>query len=329
MNSKANKNLFTGIMVVSLLILVAGIATYVMQSRDSEQIVQNEPSTSAELQQYEVGDSQVRITTKRGPDSDITDLDSEMRKKLDQSNEYVEQILGDRGLDELMLVDPDTVEKLLEEYGTLANLYAALSDEKRLQLIDYMLLTNQMRDNLEELLAMEENSDIRAFMISRVFPSGSANVQNNLFGTKDMELVGILDKPTETPIGSNEWIARMKLANLVDQEYALKWAQDASLAHPDDPHVMARAATLTLKIGSSVDNVSASDIREAEDYLRNNLPVGQGQEITADERVSAYYALYFSEDRGNTLDFFNEIVQTETDQRAQGVLNELIGLLER
>lgn len=310
--------------VVTIVIIIA-----LVTSNNSSEIKENDAPVQnvADTQQSETEKAKAFDILKRDEDFDITKVPEE-NKEIAKNFRPAEEVLPEAlSLEEENLFDPQTVERLVDEFGSYAELYRALGDAQRQELIDFLNLKNELRDNIGELLEIEQNSDNRAFMLVRVLPDNTyGDDDENLFDTVDRDLINILDRPTETPIGDSEWIARMHLAQLTDQEYAMEWVRDASIAHPDNPGVNFIASTMTMKIGASIEGVSSGERLEAQQFLQDTLLGDQANSIPPDSRTSAYYGLYWADDKQATLNFYRERLNYEDNENAR---NTLLGLITR
>lgn len=260
----------------------------------------------------------------------ITKLTEEGEKIRKQEAEETVSNEAELSLEEVDLFDPEIVGLLVEKYGSYADLYRLLNSEQRQNLVDFLQLTNELRDHFGPLMEVEQDSDLRAFMLVRVLPNSlGISGGGDLLDTTDRELIAILDQPTKTEINPDEWIARMHLANLIDPEYALNWTRDAAVAYPEDLQTNFTASTFTLKIGATVDSVSSREREIAEDFLTTNLSGENAEKISSDDRISAYYGLFFSENQDKSLKFFKERLVNESDSKAKGILEGLISMMEQ
>lgn len=237
----------------------------------------------------------------------------------------------DPSLAEEDLLDDDTVARLLERFGSYGELYKALTPAQREELIDWLQSEEKLRENLAEILPVERDSDLRAYLLRRVEPQGfwegDENSEDEDF--VDTEMIALLDRPTDTPIKPEEWMARTDLAVITDMEYALTWTREAKRAHPEDLQVGMQAASMTMIIGASVDGVSKSEAQGAEEYLRSALAGEQAASLSSDEKVKAYHALYWAEDKEGARDWFRTQLAAEQDPRARQTLENLLARIER
>ncbi len=248
-----------------------------------------------------------------------------------QPVELTDRNAQDLTLYEEDLLDDDVVARLLEEFGSYAAIYEAVTPAQREELIDWLSGEEQLREYVGDLLPLERDSDLRAYMVRRVEPKGFWDGDENADDEDyvDSDLIAILDRPTDTPINAEEWMARTDLANLIDYDYTLQWTREARLAHPDDLSVNLQSASLTMTINSSIEGVSAGEVAAAEDYIRDSFTGPRAGEMTSDERVRGYFSLYWSEDRENTRDFYRERLEDEDDPRARQTLESLLDRLDR
>lgn len=324
-----NKKRVIGIVAGVLLLLI--IALSINQYRKNQRILDSEDvATSTDsLNRQNASNKTVRPRTEVNKKPSITDLSGEGEAIREKNIEDLNKLDVDFSLVDADLLNPDVVAQLLEKYGSYPELYRVLSEDQRQQLIDFLQLKNELRDHIGPILAMEENSDLRTFMLFRVMPNSfGINGGGDLLDTTDRELISILDQPTLSDISPNEWIARMQLANLVDAKYALNWTRDAGTTYPEDLQVNVTAATLTMKIGATVDSVTTSERDNAEKYLTTSLLSEKANEIAPDDRISAYYSLFWSTDGSKSLDFYRQRLEQETDSKAKGILQGLISMLE-
>lgn len=308
-----------GVMIIAAIFLSRGNGT-------------DDPSGSEDVasgQQNRVSGSQENIIISEKADFDITEAPAEVATKEEIREQNI-SVYGEKlSFEDLSLLDPDTLDRLLEEYGDYASIYALMNLEQRQELIDVLNLKDQLREQLGPLIAIEENSDMRAFMLVRVLPDMTiGDNDSDLFNTVDRDLLAILDRPTNTTIEGPEWIARMHLSNITDQGYALDWVRDASVAHPDNQEVNFVASSLTLKIGASIEGVTDRERAEAENYLKDTLLGDTSEQISPDDRTAAYYNLYWGENKEETLNFYREKLASETDPNAIRTLQGLIDRIE-
>lgn len=229
------------------------------------------------------------------------------------------------------LLDDDTVKRLHDRFGSYGELYKAISPAQREELVDWLDGEELLRTHLGEILPIERDSDLRAFMLRRVEPKGTweGDEHANDEDYVDTELIALLDKPTDTPIKSEEWQARTDLAVLTDYEYALSWTREAKRAHPDDLSVGLQAASSTMIIGASIEGVGPTETQDAEKYLRESLSGEQAAKLSSDEKKKGYYGLYWSADKEATRDWFRSQLAKENDPQARLTLENLLARLER
>ncbi len=237
----------------------------------------------------------------------------------------------DLSLYEEDLLDDDVVARLHEEFGSYSALYAAITPTQREELIDWLSGEDMLREEVGTLLPIERDSDLRAYLLRRVEPKGFWDGDEHADDDEyvDADLIAILDNPTDTAINSEEWMARMDLATLIDPEYALQWTRESRLAHPDDMSVNMLAATHTMTLASSIEGVTAGETAAAENYIRETFTGPRAGELTSDERVKGYYALYWSPDREETREFYRGRLEHEDDPRARQTLEGLLERLDR
>jgi len=223
--------------------------------------------------------------------------------------------------------DPDVVAKFLEEYGTIGDLYRAAPKESREELIDYLIDQEQLRAELASILPAEEDSAMRSYILDRVEPDGffDSEREEDLDNPEiDDELIALLENPTATPIGREEWLSRMELAHLIDDQYALNWVRDGLDVFPGDKDVALLAHALTLTIGATLGNLSNEELNQSSDYLYSTLGGAAFATYNSDQRIRAYYALYWVPDRASSAAFYTATLAVESDPRARDVLTGLI-----
>jgi len=223
--------------------------------------------------------------------------------------------------------DPEVVAKFLEEYGSIGDLYRAAPKESREELIDYLIDQEQLRAELASILPAEEDSAMRSYILDRVEPDGffDSEREEDLDNPEiDDELIALLENPTATPIGREEWLSRMELAHLIDDQYALNWVRDGLDVFPGDKDVALLAHALTLTIGATLGNLSNAELNRSSDYLYSTLGGAAFATYNSDQRIRAYYALYWVPDRSSSAAFYTATLAVETDPRARDVLTGLI-----
>ncbi len=235
-------------------------------------------------------------------------------------------------LEQADLLDWGITSKLIKKYGSAAELYQNLPEDKKGDLITSLWMEDKLRDEIANLLPLESDSAVRADMIMqttpRDFASDSEELDENGEPKKDKELMDLLDKPTNTPMDAQEWLARLQLASELDNEYALKWIQDAKNTCPDKTDVMMKASSLTLRIGEETGEVNEREMKDAEEYVWLTLHQNNGSAVSADQRIEAYYALLWGPNRSRSLDFYRQQLQWEPDAQARNTLSQLISLME-
>lgn len=313
--------------IVGSTIILVGLLLFIQSNRGSR--------TTPEKDSKKVVVAPTRTPAVQSGNTELRDpyginaLPEDMQQSKAKTDDFFQKVEPERSLDEEDLFDPETLARLVAEYGGIPELYKALSEEQRMSLIDSLNLTDTLRDHIAGILPLEQSTDIRSFMLFRVQPntfgvSDDPQLQEDV----DYELMAILDQPTASPIGADEFIARMDLGTFMDSEYGLNWVRSAAAAYPEEMNVSVKAAELTLKIGATVDSVSSQERQQAQNHLMETLLAKESEKLPATERVSAYMGLYWSEDKKAALDFFKERLPLETDSKAQGKLQELIQRLE-
>jgi len=321
------------IYLITALMIIVGIAIVVQSRRPGPRIV---PATVAE----EAKKTPVRVAAEDSrerkpvtaatlaptPDSNATAKAAGPEQVVDELKEYMQNL----PLDEQDLLDWENVERLRDKYGSFTELYKVLDAEKRENLITMLWDKELLREELPNLLPLENNSDIRASIFAQVYPKGLWD-EPTLEGEKpiDKELMAIMEAPTKSAIGREEWLRRLDVANLITEEYGLKWARDAAANSPNDPGIQTAAATTVLRNSQALDNPDPAETKKAEDYLKKMLGEDGGQKVTSDQRAQSYYALYYGTDKNATLATYRNQLGFENDDQNQRVLNDLIRMIER
>jgi hypothetical protein len=227
------------------------------------------------------------------------------------------------------LLDTEDLAKLLEAYGSFEELYRAADGDQRLALAMYLAHEDAMRDYIGPLLAIEADSDMRAFLLMRTLPEGYFDEPDpeNPF-PRDDDLMRILDSPMETPIELDEWMARMELALDLDYEYALRWVRDGQRLFPDNPEMQLLASTMLVNLGASLGTLSDTEVRAAEQSLYNSLSGPGAEQFTPGQRMRGYWALVFAQDRARTREFFNQRRAQETSPQVRDLLDNLLRQLD-
>lgn len=230
---------------------------------------------------------------------------------------------------EYNLLDTEDLAKLLEAYGSFEELYRAADGEQRLALAMYLAHEDAMRDYIGPLLALETDSDMRAFLLMRTLPEGYFDEPDpeNPF-PRDDDLMRILDGPMETPIELDEWMARMELALDLDYDYALRWIRDGQRLFPDNPEMQLLASTMLVNLGASLGTLSDTEVRTAEQSLYNSLSGPGAEQFTPGQRMRGYWALVFAQDRTRTREFFNQRRTQETSPQVRDLLDNLLRQLD-
>ncbi len=323
-----NKNLNLAIIAVVVL-SVSVVLTIFLTVKPGDVVVEDptflvQPRAVNRTETFQNGNTSHPGTTKsipspglvRGYDETVQiNPDYELSQKLDLADED--------------LLETETVNRLLLVFGSYEELYKAIGTLQREDLIDYLVREEQLRDEVAHLLPVEKDTETRAFMLRRVLPEGLFDSSTGDDEPIDRELMALLDQPTDSAIGPEEWLARMDLAEILDPKYALDWTRDAQKAHPGNPDVGIHAASMTMTIGMSVDDVSKEEREQAESRIINYLSNSTPDQFNASQRKRAYMALYWSDDKEGTRDFFQTRLESESDYDVRRILENLIARLDR
>ncbi|MDK2971183.1 MAG: hypothetical protein PWP23_938 [Candidatus Sumerlaeota bacterium] len=224
--------------------------------------------------------------------------------------------------------DPAKLEELLEEFGSIEGLYAAAPADIRQQLVNYLLYTGELREHLADILPIETDSLARADILMKVTPEGFFDPENEGNIPIDRELISLLDSTMPTPITEDEWLARMELARLIDPDYAMEWAREADDVFPTSDPVKINAAATTLMLSGAGADVSDSERREAESYLFAQMSSPSWQDTDSNDRIQAYYGIYWATDQDRARQIYESALETEDEGEARDVVENLLTLLE-
>lgn len=333
---------------VFLLIVIAavacGIALWVVHPRQSSlpapgPPVSTEPANPQALSQSPIEPQETQSSASSEPNESTTSgtfaaspSDAVPAKAAAASPEASPEKPG-----ELFLSD-DEIAAAIRDKGGVAPVYLAASTSHREDIIDYLMSQDKLRDALPTLLPLENDSSLRAYMLERTIPKGyfdeaappSASgpgsqiepaTEESTAPPVDKDLEDLLDSPTSTPMNPEEWIARMDLALQTADAFGLQWARKARDEGPSDPGVQALASTTILNLAQSDPSVTADERSRAEQTLFDTLGAGS---VDPDQRIRAYYALYFAPDRNQARDFLDQRRSVETDPRARRTIEQLL-----
>lgn len=231
-------------------------------------------------------------------------------------------VLGGRDV-----MDPDDLAMLLHEFGGWSELYKAATADERGDLIVALDMGDGVRTQIEGLLPAETDSDLRAMMISRTDPEGFFD-EGAEDAPVDEELVALLRAESATPVGREEWIARMQVAALAQEEFGVEMTRKAIAGHPDDAEVRLWASVLQLTLNRMVEGVSPQEVAAAEGFLYSRL-ASDSAGFSAQQRIQGYGALVFSSDPMVARDFLKDRMESETDAQARAALQQLVSALDR
>jgi hypothetical protein len=268
---------------------------------------------------------------------------------------------ADNPSEELFLSD-DEIAAAIQEKGGVVPVYAGASASHRQDIIDYLMAEEQLRDNLPALLPLETDTALRAYMLERTIPKGyfddaksvpmgtdlaggtgeasrSPDTPETAFDASavvddaseaasaaiDGELQALLDQTPSTPINADEWLARLDLALMTDDAFGLAWARKAREEASGDVSVQALAASILLNLAQGDSTITDDEQQRAQQILTDSLAsAGSAGTIDPNQRIRAYYALYFAPERVEARDFLTKQRALETDPRALQTLNQLL-----
>lgn len=320
--------------LITALMVIVGIAVVIQSRRAGPRIIPavaveetKKPAARVEAERFK--ERKLAAAATPAPTAAVTPETAQLAdadKAVDELKEYMESL----PLDEQDLLDWENVERLRDKYGSFTELYKVLNTEKRENLITMLWDKELLRDELPNLLPLENNSEVRASIFAQVYPKGMWD-EPTAEGEKaiDKELMKLMEAPTTSAIGRDEWLRRMDVANLITEEYGLKWARDAAANSPNDPGIQAAAATTTLRNGQALGTLDPAETKKAEETLQKMLREDGGAKITSDQRAQAYYALYYGSDKNATLATYRQQLGFENDDQNTRVLNDLIRMIEK
>lgn len=268
---------------------------------------------------------------------------------------------ADNPSDELFLSD-DEIAAAIRKEGGAGPVYSAASASHRRDIIDYLMAEEQLRENLPALLPLEDDSVLRAYMLERTIPKGyfdaaaavpmgtdspvatgeagdSPDAAKAAAGnpsiddgpeaaasvTVDTELQALLDQTPSTPMEADEWLARLDLALMTDEAFGLAWARKARDEGPGDASVQALAASILLNLAQGDPAIGDDEQHRAQQTLTDSLATAvSAGSIDPNQRIRAYYALYFAPLRVEARDFLTKQRALETDPHARQTLNQLL-----
>lgn len=220
--------------------------------------------------------------------------------------------------------DPEQLTLLVKELGGIAELYAVAPADVRMQLVEYLAFMDQLREHLPAILPIELDSDTRSDILMKVVPKDFFNMDVDGVPDLDQELVDLLDQPTPTPIDEDEWLTRLELARLVDDNVALRWARDAKAVFPNSPTVQLHASATLLQLAGGGTNVSSTEVQQARTYLDNRIRAEDWTQTSPSERVRAYHGLYWSGDPAAAIASYEAALAVEPDGQPRRVLEQLL-----
>jgi hypothetical protein len=220
--------------------------------------------------------------------------------------------------------DPEQLALLVKELGGIADLYAVAPTDVRMQLVEYLAFMDQLREHLPAILPIELDSDTRSDILMKIVPKDFFNVDVDGVPDLDQELVDLLDQPTPTPIDEDEWLTRLELARLVDDNVALRWARDAKAVFPNSPTVQLHASATLLQLAGGGTNVSQTEIQQARTYLSDRIRAEDWTQTSPSERVKAYHGLYWSGDAASAAAVYEAALAVEPDGQPRRVLEQLL-----
>ncbi len=230
-------------------------------------------------------------------------------------------IIGDRNFH----IDSE-LKKLLREFGGWEGLYRVATDQERAELIVAMGFEEELRNQIPNILPIEPDTEMRAMMIHRVDPEGYYDDVDPDVDMIDHELIELLELEMGTPSGTDEWLARLDLAAVLQGEYGVVWTRRAMESGDRDVEYL--AAILQVNLNKLTDSVTQREAHNAEDYLFDALGSDDGGTLNREQRIRGYTALLFASDRNRTLEFYQERVAEEEDPGVVERLDRLIKDLE-
>lgn len=198
--------------------------------------------------------------------------------------------------------------------------YTSLDVTRRTDLIMALNAADELQDHVAEFMVWEPNSGLRALFWQCLDPADFAAPEQP---SSDPEMIALLDLPTVTPIGIEEWVARMEIACRVDPTIGREWVSSAQRAFPASNRIRFAASILILNHGVADGIFTAEEMTAAAQALVGLLSSEQAGSWSAETRIRAYYALYFARDSDAVSTFFHQRQRIEPDPRAREVLGAL------
>ncbi|MDX2175136.1 MAG: hypothetical protein SF028_01575 [Candidatus Sumerlaeia bacterium] len=226
-------------------------------------------------------------------------------------------------------LDPDLFAELLAFYGSVEAMYERASEAERMDIINALQARGEVRDNIAGLLAMEDSTELRQYMLDRTEPKGFADLSINQLEYRDTELARILSTQPSTPMSYQELRARLDLSYMVAPEHALDFARKGFTDYDEDSPARIIAASTLLNLKQTGESVSDDEVQRASSHLMTSLSGGNFRNYDPDERMRAYSALYLNSDRDSVRRFYNDRLNEETDPRAVTTITLLLDQMDR
>jgi len=219
-------------------------------------------------------------------------------------------------------LDVPQIRELVEQYG-VEGAYRMLSEEHRYDLLDYLVDFDEMRAELEKLLALEGNTELRTFMLENAIPYGMFD-DPGAEEVVDVELIEILKAEPSSEMAPMEWVRRMNLARLVEPGEALYWARQSEERYPGNTEIAVVAAEAVLCVHGTRGGISVSEVERAESMVMETLSGGNLGVINSDYRLRAYASLAHGSDPARVRAFWESQLEVESDPRIRGMLERLL-----
>ncbi len=234
--------------------------------------------------------------------------------------------------DEIDLDDPyyillatgrqELVERLKAE--GVVEVYRDAEEELRLDLVAFLADTNELETYMLQLMAMESDSSIRAWLLINYRPKNAFETVDLDKLAQDSTLIEALSMPVSTDISVEEHVERIRVAGAADDDLTLDQIAGALRDFPEDEYLQFRAAEGLLGVSQRSGAVAEQDVREAEKMLVSSLsqPVGNSP-LDATDRIRGYLALINWGTEEERREFYKQQLQQENDPRAIDVLINL------
>jgi len=226
-----------------------------------------------------------------------------------------------------LFLDGGQVADLIDEFGVTA-VYERLYYYNRESMIDTLFFQQNLREHAVDLLALEEEENLRLMLIESLEPDYVPREANSYDPDQiDREFLEILNAPTETPITGEEMNSRLVLAGLVSDDAALDFARKAQQQFPDDKSVTLVSSAHMLTYESEYAPLSSAERDEAsENIVRLVTDENYLNDFHSDYRLMGYRAIAEFSDTDRAISLLQNALERETDERLRGEIEKFIAV---